>query len=290
MTRKELQKPDLELEKLDLEIKNLRKKNTWEGVAPVISVITVLLTVIGGLFAFYSWLNEQELQRKAQEQERAARYQTQLTSDLSELSRFTQDKSITLSRVSFLLNDIAKVIAIASKDALISAQFQDSERTVTTTLIEQVRHDTNFIESSRDVSYVRNIAKLWKDYKEYVKQDDQLDVLEGIIYQHVRAVRDLHDKHKEYIDKLKFDVRAGQFNPDQKAEQTEGEEALFQHYTQLLEGFKVHLSFLPDNPKANGIKQRQIWAFGEAVCKESVAKFYVGAKDFVATPCMPKGS
>ncbi len=284
------EKTELELDKLELECTNLRKKNTWEGVAPVISVVTVLLTVIGGLFAFYSWINEQELQRKAQEQERAARYQTQINSDLGELSRFTQDKSITLSRVSFLLNDIAKVIAIASKDAPISAQFQDSERTVTTTLIEQVRRDTNFIESSRDVSYVLNIAKQWKDYKEYVTKDEQLNVLDGIIYQHVRAVRDLRDKNKEYIDKLKFDLRAEQFNPPKKAEQTKGEEALFQHYTQLLEGFKVHLSFLPDNSKANGIKQRQIWAFGQAVCKEDVARFYVGTKDFIPTSCKPKGS
>ncbi len=281
---------DLEMAKLDLEVKNLRKKNTWEGVAPVISVVTVLLTVVGGLFAFYNWLSEQELQRKAQEQERGAQYQTQLRSDLNELSRFTQDKSITLSRVSFLLNDITRVIAIALKDPPLTSQFQDSERTVTTTLIEQVRRDTNFIESSRDVSYVTNIAKHWKDYKEYVKQDEQLNVLEGIIYQHVRALRELHDKHKAYFDLLKFDAKAEQFSPDQKAEQTEGEEALFQHYTQLLEGFKEHLSFLPDNPKANSIKQRQIWAFGETVCKESVAKFYVGTKDFIATPCMPKGS
>lgn len=288
MTEKEEIKLDREIAKLDLEAKNLRKKNTWEGVAPVISVATVLLTVTGLIFGFSKWLTEQELQRKGRDQERAAQYQNQLRSDLSELSRFTQDKTLTLSRVSFLMNDLTKTIAIASQDPPIASQFQGSERTVTTTLLEQVRRDTDFIDSSRDVSYATNIAKNWKDYGAYLKQDDQLDALDGILYQHVRALRNLHDKNKEYFDKLIYDVNLQRYRLlDQKAEASEGEEAHYQHFKQLLEGFKEHLSLLADTPKAKRIKEQQIWAFGEAVCHQSVAQYILG-KDFVRTPCMPK--
>ena len=282
-----------QIDKLNLEIENLRKKNRWESLSPLVPFFASCVTVFALVIGFWQFQSQQSsLQDKAireQQHERTTRLQIQLRSDVDEISRFTQDKSQTLSRVSFLLDDMNILIASASTvtDEQSSQAFRRYERTLTKSLVEQIVNDADFMKSPRDVSFATTISRNWSDYRNYLREKEQLDTLDRILYRYVRALRHLRDTNAQYFKEVSYDKDKERYLLPKTSEKREGEENLHQHFRRILDGFREHLNLISDDPKAQKIKQQTLLAFGDALCIESIARHVLGT-DFIHRHCMAR--
>ncbi len=295
----ETEKLDLEIEKLNHEIENLRKKNKWESITPlvlpILSVLTVVVSVVGLGLGFRQFQDQQSsLQTRAREErerERTRQIQNQLRSDVDEISRFTQDKTETISRLSFLVDDMNIIMSVTvaegqSTQDQSSEAFRSYERSVTKSLVEQIVNDTDFMQKARDVSFANTISKNWRDYQNYLEKE-QLETLEVILYKYVRALRYLRERNESYFNnQLSYDEKTQSYSVSNVSEKKEGEEILYQHIKYLLEGFKEHLNLISADQKALVTKKRTIDAFVDAVCNARVAKHILGEADFVCRPCI----
>lgn len=281
-----------QMDKLDIEIENLRNKNKRiESFSPLFPLVTSLVTVVAIAIGFLQFQSQQRLlQEKTiteQQHERTTRFQNQLRSDVDEISRFTQDKSQTLSRASFLLDDMNILIDSTSTitDEQSSKAFRSYERTVTKVLVEQIVNDADFMKSPKDVSFATTVSKNWSDYRSYLREKEQLDTLNSILYRYVRALRYLRERNPSYFKDVSYDNDTERYSLSTTSEKSEGEETLFQHFVHILEGFKEHLNLISADPKAQKIKQQKIRDFGDALCIDSVARHLL-ATDFTPRPCM----
>ena len=77
-------KSELEDEKLELEIENLRKKNRWEFYLPFFQLATVIGALIGFVIGFVQFQSGQERDRATREREQTIRVETRIRTDEEE--------------------------------------------------------------------------------------------------------------------------------------------------------------------------------------------------------------
>src|SRR5262245_4597243 len=119
LTSNQDRKLQLEIDKLELEKKNLSKKNRWESLSPFVPIFASLVTMAALVIGFVQFQRQQETQQnktnEEQRQKRVTQLEDQMRSDGNEISRFTRDPSQTLSRLSYLLDDMKRLMEAAAK-------------------------------------------------------------------------------------------------------------------------------------------------------------------------------
>jgi hypothetical protein len=282
-----------QIEKLKLEIEILSKKNKKiEKFSPLFPLLATFVTLVALVIGFWQFQRQQKsLQDKTtseRQHERATQLQNQLRSDVNEILRFAQDKTQTISMVSFLLDDMKILIESASRltDQESAQAFIGYDRKVTKALVEQIVNDADLMKSPKDVIFTNTIARNWGDYQNYLREKEQLETLDGILYKYVRALRYLREGNRSYVKEVTYDNDTQHYKLPKASEKGESEEILFQHLRRIMEGFREHLNFLSNDPRGQEIKRRRIWEFGEALCNEIIARHILGDADFVSTPCM----
>jgi hypothetical protein len=290
----------LDITKLDLEIENLRKKNRWETLAPIIppivSVVAVVASIVGILIGAGQFKELQQNALRDKSLERSAALEKQLHSDMDELSRFTQDKNQTLSRLSFLIEDLKTIKVSADPMELPADDFHRYERGLTKALVQQIVNEADFMKNPQDVVFANTIAASWGDYHEYLVDSKDPEILKAILYNYVRVLRYLHEHNAAYFKVLEYDEESQGYTLPPSYESFEGEEILFQHFKQCVEGFKIHFDLLDDlsqhatdeakRNKASDLKLKSVRDFGDAVCIASVAQHVLGGQFKSKRPCM----
>lgn len=232
-------KTKLELQKLQLEIVGLRNKNKWEdSLARYVPIVTVLITLIALLLNSAQFQRQQNLQQAKslveQQKDRGLRVQHQIRADTEQLLQFTSDEKISVSHVSFLLEDLKAVTGQAGQEGGV---LQSNEKEiVTNSLINTIHYDCDFINKPRDVYFATTVINHWDDYSKRLTQTP--NELDYVLYKYIRALRELHSKDPRYFERIEYNKAAGRYVVGLE---NVSEEKQFQHYGDLVIGFKRHL-------------------------------------------------
>lgn len=268
-----------ETEKLDLEIESLRKKNRRD----IIRLVTIIVTVAGLLFGLYKFYAEQQKDRISREADQKLRFQNQMRADIDEILRFTQDKTETMSRASFLLEDLKTLLAMApvSGDQRTFASYKES---FTRSLVYLILYDSDFNKNPRDVRFAATVLDRWPDYQIYLQS--HVGELNLILYKHVRAVRYLRDTNPRYLEDVRYYEPTNQYFVLPKYEKQEGEESLFQHFIYIRNGFQALTRLIAADPNSDAkkVRDQNLHDFEAALCNPEVAKQVLGT-DYAKVPC-----
>lgn len=272
-----------ELDKLKLEIESLRKKNKWETFLQIAPLATTFIAIIGFFFGFYQFQQQQERDRLQQERERVTKeadlklkLQGQWRADGDAIFGFPQDPKETISKVSFLFEDLKNILASQVNDREnMSDVFPNYKKQFTRSLVKLIIRDSDFNTNPRDVSLAATALEHWDDYASYLKEN--LGELGSILYKHVRALRYLRDKNPPYFQKITYDA-ANQYRVPSEFEKQEGEEKLYQHFLGITNSFKAHLVLLKDDarPEAAKIQEQYSRNFQSALCRPEISVKILG--------------
>jgi hypothetical protein len=281
-----------ETQKLDLEIVNLRKKNNWESFSPLIPLVASAVTVIGLLIGLYQFRSGQRLLQenalRAERQNRTTTFQNQLREDVDQIFAFPREKSLTLSRTAFLIEDLHTILDSNVDEQTKMRQQLDPnyERNISQNLAYLITYDTDFIKNARDVGFAAVALEHWKDYGVYMKTD--LIKLNLVLYQYTRALRYLRDSSPRYFEDMTVDQESGEYVVQPKYEKQKDEEERYQRFLDIRDGFVDHLRLIADDTssEAREISGRNEKEFEGALCNPALSKA-IFANRFSGEPCQP---
>jgi hypothetical protein len=274
-----------QLEKLKLEIENLRSKSNWERwVVAYTPLFSILITVGGFLFGIYQFqrlqqnqqtqiIAEQEKDRLTRERDQAIRIQNQTRSDIEQILQFTSDKQQTLSKLTFLLEDLKGYLEINEDKSQIAAstdKSRDKKRNITITLVKAVVDDCDF-KQHRDVNFAKTLIDHWEDYRDYLYKEDRVS-LEYILYMYEDALLDMYHKIPSVTTGIRF------FREESRYEYPKGyknaDASQESHFRDLVEGFDVHMMLL----KPEDARERHMKQFQAATCNGELTEDLFGIK------------
>jgi len=283
--------PLREATKLDLEIESLKKKNRWETVAQIMPMIATLVATAGFFFTMFVFqsqrTDEQRKDRLGREIEQRTKLQNQIRSDVDEILRFTGEEKVTLSRVSFLLEDVKTVMeSKVNETERVSDLFPAYKRSLSESLVVLIRDDCDFSKFPRDVGLANTVIEHWKDYSEYLKSE--LPKLDYILFKYSRALQTIRDENPGYLEGLYLSDDG--YEVSGKHRKRANEQVLYAHFVDILDGFNLHLALL-DNPsdEAKKIKKAQLKEFESSLCNPVIAKDFLGS-EFTNEKCKTTGN
>ena len=267
-----------EEQKLDLEIEHLRKQNRKD----IIRLVTTIVTVAGLLLGLYQYLNARQKERLAETSDRKLRFQSQMRADIDELLTLAHDESLTVSRASFLLQDLDSVMNVAATVDGNAEAVQKYRAAFTQSLVDLILYDSDFQAGPKSVRLAATVCERWRDYGKYLR--DHPKELNLILYKHARAIRYLRDSFPSYLEHMRYFAETNQYFTTY--EKKPNEEIRFQHFLHIRNSFKEHLRLTENDPTEDIKKIRAINLrdFEAALCNPEVAKQVLGS-DFANEPC-----
>lgn len=215
-----------ELQKLELEIQQLRNKSEWsDRIAPFTNLLSITIAVSGFLFGIYQFqkqqqantqqlIFEQEKYRVALDRDHETKLQDQIRSDVEQLLQFSRDKQLTISKAVFLLSDLKSCIKTkfsgSPEDG--SAATQTMIREVSAMLGTAAVNECNFDEP-RDVKFLNTLMDKWDDYVEYLKGND--DEIEYLLDKYAESIERIYQIDPTVIRATSYDANTGVFSYDE---------------------------------------------------------------------------
>jgi hypothetical protein len=275
-------------DKLDLEIKNLEKKNKWEFVTQFIPVIATLMGVAGFFFTVFVFQAQQRAEqtkdRISREVEQTTRLQTQIRADCDEILRSTGKQGQRGSRIVFLLEEMKTLLGFKLDDKKMADTLSGYEQSLTESLVVLIRDDCDFTKP-QDVQLADTIVAYWSDYTRYLREEPgQPDKLNYILFKYTSALRRLSDKNPGYLQNVTPTADGDAVEVAARFDKRPGAEALYGLLLDIVEGFKLHLEILDKAvaiDAAKKIKQMQLEEFKSALNNPELAEYLLG-KDSVA--------
>jgi hypothetical protein len=226
------------------------------------------------------------------EVDQRTRVQNQIRADIDEILQFTRNERQTISRVSFLLEDMKTVLesnliqtqmgSNVSETKKVDEIYPEYKRKLTESLIIMIKDDCDFTKRPRDVGLANTVVRHWDDYSVYFKNDPKQ--VEWILYAYIRALQSLRDENPGYLEGMK--VEDG-YKPSRKYERQENEPILYSRLIDILDGFENHIEILGKenmSDEATRLKRESLEEFEATLCNPAMSKYILGA-DFTGQPC-----
>jgi len=245
---------------------NSTKKTTGQWADTLVKVTPLLSIVIaiGGLaFSVYQYLGNQRAVLKQQRSDQMSRRSGLIRDDLNQIMKFPTDKSITVSQVEALLNDLdAQLKSKVNVDSGKSEPDQNERRNITRILYDLIKYDCDF-SGQKDVELSIKIPDSWSDYREYLKTRENL--IWDMAGKYQDALDEIQTAAPHYIQKIKYDGEALKFLEPEGV--TLKDRTHFRHFENLVLGYETLLD-LVDATTADGqeLKQELIKVFQSATC------------------------
>ena len=278
----------LEIQKLKLEIIELRKKTRWQLTPAITTLIAVAGLVISVLLFGWQQASEQEKNRVAVELERRASLQNQISSETDEILRFPSDPKLTISRVAFLLADIQfmldspiRPISVDPQDrpvgklADVLPYYKDH---LTRSLAILVRDECDLSRKARDAGIARAISEYWPGYADYLAEN-QMEELNWILWKYTKALEKFDRQNPGYLNSFVATEHAIQ--PARRYRRRQDEDLRYGHLVDLSDGFKGHLQILcrePQTEDAKALRKGRFEEFLTSVSNPIVSDFLLKAK------------
>jgi hypothetical protein len=264
-----------QLEKLLIEIQNLKKKNKWDNiVASYTPLISVLIAVGGFLFGIYQFqkqqriyqnqmINEQQKDRLTEEVSQKIKIQDQIRTDIEQLLQFTTDKNQTVSKALFLLEDLRTILKtdLPGESGRPDA-FLAEKRQVTVTLIYMIQSDCDF-DQQRDVQFALTVISEWSDYQQYLKENP--NTLAYLLRKHTDALEHLYDSAPLFFSQV--ERRAGAFAYPARGMATLSTQIT--HFERLFLSFKRHWDLLEEQSQ---LSTDYLGKFQAAICNSTFTR------------------
>lgn len=294
--------PDLltarQVNKLELEIASLSAKSYWDNVTQLMPIIATLMGVLGFAFTVFVFASQyrmqQEKDRTSRELEYKTKLQNQVRGDADELLRFTGDQKLTVARAAFLLRDMDTVLNTKLNNGktideefgqTIEGKFQGYRSSLTVSLMILVRDDCDFNNNPKDVGLANQIAVNWTDYSTFLREENDLNQLDHILFKYIEALKRYRRIHPGYLESITLKNDAYDVGP--KFKQQNEEQPRFTHFIDLRDGIVLHLGFLEgvnQVDKARSMKTDYIKDFVGALCNRVVAQRLLG-EDYTEQSC-----
>ncbi|HWN09600.1 MAG TPA: hypothetical protein VNO50_10090 [Pyrinomonadaceae bacterium] len=267
---------EAELEKLKLEISEVRNNNKWgRGITQYLPLISVMIAIGGFLFGIYEFKKksaeeqkqataEQIKDRETRKADQTIRIQNQVRSDLEQLYQFTK-KDQTISQARFILADLKAYLDI---DKDLDSKLQAKRiRDITTNLMASVKEDCDF-DRLRDVQFARTLLNEWEDSKPYLAEDKWMN--EHILIKYRNALRTVYGFAPVRLQNMTYDGE--QFFPSNKDEKLEARQIT--HLEEVVWGSYKHMQLMPSGKE----RDRSIKAFQAATCNPILTEQLFGMK------------
>lgn len=267
---------EAQLEKTYLEIENLKKENGWpKKLAVYLPLITAVLTVGGFLFGIYQFINEQRKERLAKEVEQILKIDNQILLNIEQILQFPGDKQQTISKVSFLLEDLKSLLLLKSNleftaDTSKTVTSQDRNSIVSYSFINSIKEDCNF-DHYRDVSYAILLIAQWEDLGRSLSEENSGEV-EYILGKFTEAQKNVYDKDPAIIRNIRYLKDQNAFSYPKGYGKLNAAQ-LF-HFQRIITGFQTYLEKLKDE-KA---RERSLIRFQGAMCNSELMEQFFGVK------------
>lgn len=269
-----------QLEKLNLEIANLKNKNSWDKrLALYTPIISVSIAVGGFLFGVYQFQRQQQIQQNQliaeQQRERATkdaeqvlRIQNQIRSDVEQILQFPSDKQQTTSKVTFLLQDLKSYLELSENNQ--TASSQNNKRSISATLVSTMVNDCNF-DLHRDINYSTTLINHWEDLGRYLDEEDSTS-LEFILSKYNEALRNIYLADPITIMSVRYVEEQNSFSyPKGYGKLTATQ--LF-HFQSIIGGFERYLEIIKDEK----VREMHLIRFQGAMCNGELMEQYFGVK------------
>jgi len=292
------EKLDLEIKKLELEAESLRKKNKWDLRAQFMSpIIAMFLGVVGLYITLNQYsdqrkteqdrtISEQKKDRQNSEVDQRSRLQNQIRSDIDEILRFPRDERQTVSRVSFLLEDIKTVMDsttyVDEKRQIIADTFPEYKRRLTQSLVILITNDCDFTTNARDVGLTNTVIRHWDDYADYLKTDPKK--LDWIRNEYIMALESFRNANPGYLEEI--ELRDDGVRPGPKYAKQKKEPILYASFIDILDGFKWHLDLSQENlsDQDKNRRERLLKQFLDTLHNPALSD-YIVCNSFPDRPC-----
>jgi len=265
-----------QLEKLNLEILALKKKSAWrDTLLQLLPAVTVLLALTGFLYGIYQSSKSEQKARIAEQTIQKIRIQDQIRSDLDEIVRFPTDKKQTVSRISFLLTDLDKLINTKLGD--VEAVPKEERRRASDVLAHLISDDTDLNER-RNVDVAVAMLTFWDDYSAYLESNPK-NLLMNILTNHYDALEELRKKAPGYFSRLKYlDQTKTAF--DEPNGVPVPNHTNLRHFEDLITSYSEYLSLVKDpNERQAVIRNFQIATCNRDLTQQKFGQSFDPKKD-----------
>lgn len=260
-----------QLEKLNLEIQELKNKDSFANKLPqYIPLITTLIAVGGFCFTVYQFFEAQNKDRLAKEEarnkdslvrerEQQLRDENQIRTNVEQLLTLDPKEEESVGRVFFLLEDL---------NVLVSRNPAERPK-ITNSLVEFIRNDCNF----DNLRHIRiDIAALqhWPAYTSYLSENASAHNF--IIYKYFQAFRHLHDEDKEYFESIEYETGYGF-----RVNRFSREESQYLRFVSLITGFGLHLKVMESD---SSIAKDAMERFQQALNNPALTEQLINSKRF----------
>lgn len=204
-----LNKDDLEREKLKEEITDLRHQNSQLGrIVKLVPVLTTFVAVAGLAFTFYNAQRTERAESEARHREtierernytldRLNRIQAQIRSDKEQMLDFLTTDKISSIRMGFLIEDLRSLI-----DQMPQDESQKAAKDAVTELLRRIAWDLSFTEK-RDPLFDVQALRRWSDYKQsWLEFRDSHHLF--LVRKYFHAIQQLREKNAQCIEKLDY--------------------------------------------------------------------------------------
>jgi hypothetical protein len=254
---------DAQLEKLKLEIQELKNKSSFANTIPqYIPLMTTLIAVAGFCFTIYQFFAAQNKDRLAKEHEQKLNDEDQIRTNVEQLLSLNPKEEESIGRVFFLLQDLNTL----------TLRNPTEKPKITNSLVEFIRNDCDF----DNLRHIRiDIAALqhWPDYSTYLSKNRSSHNF--IIYKYFQALRHVHDEDTDYFESIKYEKDYG-FRVERFTQ-----ESLYLRFLSLISGYELHLRILKENA---GEVREVIDRFSKAVNNPILTKQLVDSGRFPFVP------
>jgi hypothetical protein len=271
-----LQTAKAELEKLNLEIAELKRGRGLEGrIVRFIPIITALISIAGFITGLLIFVSQQTQDRRARAEERKSRELNDYRTGYEQILLFSSNDKMTIARVLALKQDL---------DALKDSLYSDKEKVEQKERLQEsicvlISKDFDFGQP-RLVAFDIAALQKWKEYQDGLKQTLNPDgtgetVNESIIDKYLQVIRELEMKEPGTLKNT--DVSTGSTDP---------QIILKEPQRSAVNGFACHVNLLQTEQKNQKIDLLD--AITEAHSLAAILKSNFQCPPLPATPARPE--
>ncbi len=238
-------KAKAELEKLELEVDELKRGGTWEGrIVRFIPIITAVISIGGFILGVIIFTDQQAREREAREQDRKSREINDYRTGYEQLLLFSSNEKMTVARVLALKDDIDALQADLYQG--VDAQEKEKAR-VMGSICNLIARDFDFTQP-RQVTFDIAAMQNWREYKDGLIATlgpDGQTVNDSILDKYLQVFRDLESKEPGAFKNVNVDKGA-----------VDPEIVLKDPQRSVINGFACHLDLLADQSKRDEQAER----------------------------------
>ena len=217
----------LQIKKLNLEIRDLESRSTtWsKATVQILPPLTTLLAVVGLLLTVSK-------DRKDRQQSQIIKDEDHIREDLDQLLTFTPEKTQSIGRISFLLDDLNNLVKRNPR----------RRQAVSNAINEFIPDGDLNIRSHLDLDSKAMV--MWQDYRDHLISQSHVNSF--LINKYLHAFKNLHAENSNYFESLVWSGNGYRASSTDESRQT--------RFLALLDGFKQHLELENDEGQKKAIE------------------------------------